>query len=115
MADVLPKVNAADMAEMMESFKEYLTSSWCCKRLLAYVIRKTTILQICGDYPKYVTTGDEMIARILYLTPDKNRLNNEQSAQPIKEHTAEYKIDNRSVYDIFDQICKDTDPYPYVK
>ena len=28
---------------------------------------------------------------------------------------AEYEIDNRHVYDIFDQIYKDTDLYPYVK
>ena len=27
----------------------------------------------------------------------------------------EYKIDNRHVYDILDQICKDTDLYPHVK
>ena len=39
-----------------------------------------------------------------YLPPDKKRLHNEQSAQSVKEHTAEYKIDYRSVYDIFDQI-----------
>ena len=28
---------------------------------------------------------------------------------------AEYEIDNRMVYDMLDQICKDTDLYPYVK
>ena len=28
---------------------------------------------------------------------------------------ADYKIDNKTVYDILDQICKDTDLYPYVK
>ena len=28
---------------------------------------------------------------------------------------AEYKIDNRMVYDVLDQICKDIDLYPYVK
>ena len=27
----------------------------------------------------------------------------------------DYTIDNRMVYDILDQICKDTDLYPYVK
>ena len=52
---------------------------------------------------------------MLHLPPDKNMLNNEQSAQSVKEHTAEYMIDNRSVYDILDQICKDTDLYPFVK
>ena len=56
-----------------------------------------------------------MIARMLHLPPEKNKLHNEQSAQSVKKHTAEYKIDNRSVYNILDQICKGTDLYPYVK
>ena len=30
-------------------------------------------------------------------------------------HTPEYEIDNRTVYDVLDQIFKDTDLYPYVK
>ena len=42
-------------------------------------------------------------------------MHNKQTAQSVKVYTAEYKIDNRSVYDILDQICKDTDLYPYVK
>ena len=50
---------------------------------------------------------------MLHLPPDKNRLHDEQSAQSVKEHTAENEIDNRNVYDILDQICKDTDLYPY--
>ena len=52
---------------------------------------------------------------MLQLLPNKNKLHNEQSAQSVTEHTAEYKIDNRSVYNILDQICKDTDMYAYVK
>ena len=56
-----------------------------------------------------------MNAMMLYLPPDKNRLHDEQSAHSVKEHTAEYKMDNRSVYDILDHICKDTDLYPYFK
>ena len=52
---------------------------------------------------------------MLHLLPDKNKLHNEQNALSVKEHTAEYKKDNRSVYDIPDQICKDIDLYPYVK
>ena len=48
---------------------------------------------------------------MLHLPPDKTRSYNEQSAQSVKEHTAEYKIDNRSVYDILDQICNDVDLY----
>ena len=38
-----------------------------------------------------------------------------KSAQSFKEHEAEYKKNNRSVYDILDQMCKDIDLYPYVK
>ena len=41
---------------------------------LAYVIRKTIIVQTHGDYPKYVIPNDEMIARMLHLHPDKNKL-----------------------------------------
>ena len=52
-----------------------------------------------------------MIAGMLYLPPDKNRLLQETDAV----HTAEYKIDNRSVYNILDQICKDTELYPCIK
>ena len=43
--DVLPKVNKADIAGMMESIKEYLKS--CCgvvRAPLAYIIRKTIIV-----------------------------------------------------------------------
>ena len=32
-----------------------------------------------------------------------------------KAYAAEYKIDNINVYDILNNICKDTDLYPYVK
>ena len=37
------------------------------------------------------------------------RLLLERDAQRVQEHTAEYEIDNSLVYDILDQICKDTD------
>ena len=66
-------------------------------------------------YPKYATPYDKMATRMLHLPPDKNKRHNEQSAQSVKEHTAGYKIDNRSVYDILDQICMNTDLYPNVK
>ena len=62
-----------------------------------------------------MTPDDKMIARMLHLPPGKNKLHNEQSAQSLIEHTAEYKKYNRSVYDVLDQICKVTDLYPYVK
>ena len=100
----------------MESIKEYLRSHHVVVRApLAYIIRKTITVQPYGDYPKYPTPDDKMITEILHLPPDKNKLHNKQSAQSVKEHRAEYKIDNRSVYVILDQICKNTDLYPYVK
>ena len=52
---------------------------------------------------------------MLHLPLDKNRLHKEQSAQLVMEHMAEYEIDNKNVYDILDQICMNTDLYPYVK
>ena len=82
---------------------------------LAYVIKKTVIVQTYGDYPKYVTPNDEMITRMLHLSPNKNILQNQQSAQSLMEHMAEYKIDNRNVHDILGKIYQDTDLYPYVK
>ena len=56
-----------------------------------------------------------MIARMLHLPLKKNKQHNEQSAQSIKEHMAEYKIDNKTLYDILDKICEGTNLYPYVK
>ena len=50
-----------------------------------------------------------MIARMLYQPPDKNKLLPEKDVQRVQVHMAEYKIDNRTVYDVMDQICKDTD------
>ena len=77
-----PKVNKANMAGMMKSIKEYLRSHHGVMRApLAYIIRKTVIVQTYGDYHKYATPDDEMITRMLYLHPDKNTLHNEQSAQ----------------------------------
>ena len=39
---------------------------------LVYIIRKTIIFQTYGDYPKYATPDNEMIARMLHLPTDKN-------------------------------------------
>ena len=50
---------------------------------------------------------------MLHLPPDKNELLPEN--QSIQVCTVEYKIDNRMVFDILVQFCKDTDLYPYVK
>ena len=57
----------------------------------------------------YATLDDEMITRMLHLPKDKNKLLLEHDGQSIRAHMAEYKIDSRSVYDILDQIFKDTD------
>ena len=63
----------------------------------------------------YATPDGNMIARMLHLPPDKNKLLLERDAHRVQDHTAEYVIDNRMVYDILDEICKDTDLHLYVK
>ena len=114
--DMLPKVKMVDVAGMIESSEEYLRSCHgIIRALLPYVIRKIITVQTYGDYPMHVTPDDKMITRMLHITPDKNRLHDKHSAPSVKECTAENEIDNRSVYDILDQICKDTDLHPYVK
>ena len=61
------------MISTMEVIKEYLRSSQYVMRApLAYIIRKTILVQTYGEYPKYVTPDDEMITRMLHLPPDKN-------------------------------------------
>ena len=97
------------MAGAILSIKEYFRSHHGVVRAsLADIIRKTITVQTCVDSPTYATPDDEMIVLMLHLLPDKNRLHDEQSVQSVKEHTAEYKIDNRSVYNILDQIYNDT-------
>ena len=39
----------------------------------------------------------------------------EREVSSLKEHTKEYTIDTRPIYDMLYQICKDTDLYLYVK
>ena len=56
-----------------------------------------------------------MIAKMFHLPADKNKFFSEKDAPKAQAQTAEYKIDNMSVYKILDQICKDTDLYPYDK
>ena len=114
--DMLPKINKFDMAGMIEAIDEYMKLCHGVVRVpLAYIIMKSIIVQTDGEYPKYVTPDNQIITIILHLPPDMNRLHNEQSTQSVKEHTSEYKIDNGTVYDILDQICKDTDLFPCVK
>ena len=69
-SEVLPKVNTANMAGTIKVIEEYLRS--CCGIIilpLAYVMRKTIIVQTYGDYPKYMTPCDEMINGMLHLPP----------------------------------------------
>ena len=101
------------MAGKIKAIDENLR--YCCSVMiapLAYIIRKTKLVKIYG-YPNYATPKDKMIARILQLPPDKNKILLESDFQSSRVHTAEYEIDNRSVDDILDQICKDTDLYSY--
>ena len=77
-SDVLPKVNKADMAGIMESIEEYLRSHCNVMRApLACIIRKARTVQTYGDYPKCLTPDNEMIVRVLNLPPDKNKWHNE--------------------------------------
>ena len=55
------------------------------------------IVKTDSDYPKYATPGDDMIARMLHLSPDKSRLHNEWNSPSVWEHTVEYKIDKKNV------------------
>ena len=66
--DMLPKVNKAALTALMVFIKEYLISCYGIRRTsLAYIIRKTIIVQTYGDYPKYATTNDKMIIRMVHL------------------------------------------------
>ena len=56
-----------------------------------------------------------MIAMMLHLPTEKDKLFSEHNNHSVLVHTVEYKIDNISVYNILHQIFKDTDLYPYVK
>ena len=48
----------------------------------------------------------EMITRVLHIPLDKDMLLNEKSVQSAREHSAEYNIDETSLYDIINQIYK---------
>ena len=98
--DILPDVNNAKMAGTMKVIKEYLHSCHGIMRApFAYVIRKTTIVQTCGDYPKCVSPDDEIFARMLHLPPENNKLYGEKIAQSVKE--AYSRVQN-NIYNILD-------------
>ena len=52
-----------------------------------------------------------MITRMMHLLIELKSVNRENVASSKEEHTASSKMEHISDYDIFDQICKDTDPY----
>ena len=107
---MLPKINKSDMAGTMEYIKEYLRSCHGVIRApLAYIIRNTITVQIIGDCPTYATCDNKMIARMLDLPQDKNKLLSEGDVQRVQVCMAKYEINNRMVYDMLDQICKDAD------
>ena len=113
---MLSKVNKANMAGMMEAINEYIRS--CCgivRAPLAYFVSKTIIVQNYGHQPMCATTDDKKIAKMFHLPPGNKKLHGEKSAQSVKEQMTEHKIDNTGVYDILDQICKDTYLYLYTK
>ena len=65
------------MAWIMEAINEYLRS--CCvivRAPLAYIIRKTIIVQTYCNYHKCATPDEEMIARMLHLPLDMKKLHN---------------------------------------
>ena len=100
----------------MEAIKEYLRSCHGVLRApLVYVIRKNIVFKTYGDNLKYATPDDKMFARMSHLPLEKNKLLSECDVQSARVCAAEYKIDNRSVCDILDQIYKNTDLYPYAK
>ena len=61
------------------------------------------IVQTYSNYPKYATSDDE-VKQAPFGT----------YVHSVKEHTAEHEIDNRSVYENLNQICKNTDLYPNI-
>ena len=99
--DVLLKINKADMKGTIEAIKEYLRSCHGVERApLAYIIRKTIIVQSYGDYARHTTPDAKMIAKMLHMPTEKNKLLSKYDASSVKEHTADYKIDSRAVYNI---------------
>ena len=103
--DVLPKVNKLNMAWTKEAIKEYLRSCYGVVRVpLVFIIRKTIIVKTYENYSKYATPDNEMIAMMLHLPLDKNKLHNEESTQWVKEDMKQYEIDNSSVYDILSDL-----------
>ena len=71
----MPKINKSDMAGIIEVSKEYLISHQSVIRApLTYIIEKTILVQTYGDYLNYATPDNEMIARMLHLPPEKNKL-----------------------------------------
>ena len=78
------------MAGMMQYIKKYLRSHYGVIRApLVYIMRKTITIQTFGNQPKHAIPDNKMITRLLYLSPNKNKLHSEQSTLSVKEYVAE--------------------------
>ena len=85
----------------MEAIEKYLRSCHDVVRApLTYILEETIAVQAYDDYPSYVTHDNEMIIRMSYLPTDNCRLLMENEASSVKVFTADYEIDNRTVYSI---------------
>ena len=86
--DLLPNVNKADMAKIIEAIKKFLRLCvGAVKAPLAYITKETTIVHTYGDYPKYMTPDDKMIASVLHIPPEKNNLLLEHNVHSVKEQS----------------------------
>ena len=113
---ILPKVNKADMVGMIEANEEYIRSCHGMEKApLAYIIRKTVVVQTYGPYPWYATPHDNMITKMLQLPKKQNRLCSELDANNYTGQKMVCGIDNKTDNDILNHICKDTDLYHHFK
>ena len=72
---MLLKINKSDRAGTMEVIKENPRSHHGVLRApLAYIIMKNIVIETCGNYFKYATSDDDLIARMLHLPPERNKL-----------------------------------------
>ena len=82
--NMLPKINKLDITGTMKAIKKYLRSCHGDIRApLAYIIWKTITVQNNGDYNLYATPDNKMIARMLHLSLEKNKLLLEMDAQTV--------------------------------
>ena len=109
--DVLPKVNIANVMGMMVAIKEYLRSCHVVKIVpLALSSERTQSLRLIDTISWWQNDQHDV-----KLPTEQIWLYREKETSSKKQHTTACKIDNRSIYGILDQICKDTDLYQHIK